>query len=230
MSRRLRAVALVLLAAVATTLGTVTTTAPPAAAHNYVVSSDPEADQTRTEPVSTVSLEFNDAIVNLGGGSALVLDVTDAAGAHYVTDCPAALDRTLSAPATLGGPGTYTVTWRIVSADGHPVSGSYTFDYAPADGGDPAAGTPQAACGADGGAGGAAPEPEASGPAASQPAASEPAADRADAADEAAGEGSDEGSDEGTDPAVLAALVGLGVLVVAGGAVGAALLVLRRRR
>ncbi|WP_277452218.1 copper resistance protein CopC [Janibacter sp. DB-40] len=30
-------------------------------------------------------------------------------------------------------PGEYTVTYKVVSADGHPVSGSFTFTYSPAD-------------------------------------------------------------------------------------------------
>ena len=33
------------------------------------------------------------------------------------------------APLTVAG--TYVVAWRVVSADGHPTSGRYTFAYAP---------------------------------------------------------------------------------------------------
>ena len=34
--------------------------------------------------------------------------------------------------ATLGEPGAYTLTWQIVSEDGHPASGSFGFTWAPA--------------------------------------------------------------------------------------------------
>jgi methionine-rich copper-binding protein CopC len=130
--------------------------AAPASAHNVLVSTDPPADQTLAEPLDQVTLTFDDVVLDLGGGQGegaggTALDVVGPDGAHHATACPSVVDSTVSALVALGGAGTYTVTYRVVSADGHPVSGRYTFDYAPPAGTPATAGTAAAACGASGG-------------------------------------------------------------------------------
>lgn len=138
-----------------------------ASAHDYLVSSDPAADSTVTAPPSTVTLTFNDRVLDLAGdGSSTLLTVTgpDAAARHFETGCATVADRNVSAPVALGGAGSYTVTYQIVSADGHTVSNSYAFAYQPPAGAVEAAGSEKTACGAA--AGGSATES----PAASDPA------------------------------------------------------------
>ena len=49
-------------------------------------------------------------------------------------------------PVALGGAGKYLVTWQIVSADGHVVSDSITFTYAPPAGTKAAAGSSASPC------------------------------------------------------------------------------------
>ena len=108
-----------------------------ASAHDYLVDSSPKADSVQTEPLHTVTLTFNDRILDLSGdGSSALMQVTgpDALTRHYETACPTILDRTLSVPVSLGRNGKYTVTWQIVSADGHTVSNSLAFSYEPAAG------------------------------------------------------------------------------------------------
>lgn len=115
-----------------------------ASAHDYLVESSPAANSTQTSPVKQVSLTFNDRVLDLtGDGSSALVQVTGPDQKHFETGCATILDRTVTAPVDLGDGGTYTVTWQIVSADGHTVSNSIAFTYAPP------AGTPAAAGRAD---------------------------------------------------------------------------------
>jgi methionine-rich copper-binding protein CopC len=103
-----------------------------ASAHDYLVDSSPKAGSVQTTPISTVSLTFNDRILDLkGDGSGSLMQVTGPDARHYETGCPTVLDRVLSVPVSLGAGGKYLVTWQIVSADGHTVSSSIAFTYRP---------------------------------------------------------------------------------------------------
>ena len=117
-----------LVAALAVLLGAI-----PAAAHDYLVSSDPAAGSTVRAAPAAVTLTFDAAVLSTGNG-ATVLAVTGPSGKHYETGCPVVRNDDLSAAVRLGPAGTYTATWRIVSSDGHPVSDSIRFRYAPAAG------------------------------------------------------------------------------------------------
>nr|WP_246256153.1 copper resistance CopC family protein [Isoptericola halotolerans] len=119
--------------------------APPASAHNYVVSTDPAEDEDATTAVEEVSVTFNDVVLDLGR-DATTVDVTGPDGRHHAVACPELSDETVSVPVELGGPGEYRVAWRIVSADGHPVSGDFTFTYTPPSGTDEAAGAAGPVC------------------------------------------------------------------------------------
>ncbi|WP_345762877.1 copper resistance CopC family protein [Diaminobutyricibacter sp. McL0608] len=106
-----------------------------ASAHDYLVDSSPKAGSVQTQPLSTVSLTFNDIILDLkGDGSGSLMQVTGPDKRHYETGCPSVLDRVLSVPVSLGAGGTYVVTWQIASADGHTVSSSIEFTYRPPSG------------------------------------------------------------------------------------------------
>lgn len=112
-----------------------------AAAHDFLVETSPAANSTQTRPLSDVVLTYSDIVLDLSGdGSSSLVQVTgpDGAKIHFETSCPSVIDRVVTTPIALGDAGTYEVTWQIVSADGHTVSGSYQFSY------DPPAGTPAA--------------------------------------------------------------------------------------
>jgi len=125
-----------LVAALAVLLGAL-----PAAAHDYLVSSDPADGSTVTTAPTEVTLTFDAAVLSTGNG-ATVLAVTGPGGKHYETGCPVVKNDDLSAAVRLGPAGTYTATWRIVSSDGHPVSDSIRFRYAPSAGAAASAGSP----------------------------------------------------------------------------------------
>jgi copper resistance protein C len=120
------------LAALALAVVSATVFASPASAHDYLVSSSPAAGSTISEAPNQVSLTFDDVVLfNPQAGIHSLVVVTDAKGNHFETGCSSALDRVVNVPVSLGGAGTYKVTWDIVSADGHPVTNSIDFTYAP---------------------------------------------------------------------------------------------------
>ena len=122
-----------------------------AAAHDYVVGSDPAADSTVTTPPESVTVTFNDRVLDLSGdGSTNLLTVTGPGTGtrHFETGCATVADTKVSAPVALGPAGSYTVTYQVVSADGHTVSSSYAFTYQPPPGTEAAQGTEASPCGA----------------------------------------------------------------------------------
>ncbi|MFI0229110.1 copper resistance CopC/CopD family protein [Streptomyces sp. NPDC017086] len=108
-------------------LGLVLGTAAPASAHTVLRGADPaDGSVLRTAP-RRITLVFTEP-VGLPAGSFRVYDP----GNHRVRTGPAghAPGRSDTARVTLPGglaTGTYTVAWRVVSADSHPVSGALTF-------------------------------------------------------------------------------------------------------
>lgn len=97
--------------------------AAPASAHATLVSSDPAEGEVVATVPDVVTFTFDEP-VNL---TADAVRVFDAAG-DPVDSTAAARDTVVTAdlPDSLDD-GTYVVTWRAVSSDGHPISGSLTF-------------------------------------------------------------------------------------------------------
>lgn len=100
------------------------TVAAPAAAHDALVGSEPAANATLTQAPTQVVLTF--AATQAGVGSEVV--VVDGAGQVW-SDGPAqVVEATVTQPLVDALPnGTYTVTWRSVAGDGHPVTGAFDF-------------------------------------------------------------------------------------------------------
>ncbi|MGY4711588.1 copper resistance CopC family protein [Mycolicibacterium sp. CBM1] len=96
-----------------------------AAAHTALTSSDPARDARISTPVTTVVLTFNE---NINQSFASVV-VRGADGHDRVSGQPRVDGQRVSVDvgpqALTNGP--YTVGYRVVSADGHPVTGSYAF-------------------------------------------------------------------------------------------------------
>jgi methionine-rich copper-binding protein CopC len=105
------------------------------------VTSTPAADSTISELPAAFSVTTNEALLDLAGdGSGFALQVKDDAGRYYGDGCLSILDSTLSAGATLGEAGAYTLVWQVISEDGHPVSGEFGFTWAPPAGFEPTVG------------------------------------------------------------------------------------------
>lgn len=97
--------------------------AAPAQAHSDIEGSSPAANSTITTAPDEITLTF--ASVIRGNFSTVV--VTGPDGAKYGDGKPRAIDRTLHQPVKALTAGKYTVAWRIVSGDGHPLQGVFTF-------------------------------------------------------------------------------------------------------
>ncbi|MFW0785493.1 copper resistance CopC family protein [Gordonia sp. CPCC 206044] len=108
--------------------------APIASAHSRVVASDPDNGATVQTGPQRVTITFNEPLQE----SFAVLTVVGPDD-HYWQDGEAQVDgpRLSVALRDLGPTGTYTVNYRVTSADGHPVEGRRTFDLATAGTGTP---------------------------------------------------------------------------------------------
>ncbi|GAA1061930.1 copper resistance CopC family protein [Agromyces bracchium] len=142
MSRR--SIQLAVAGAAFAALAAVAGPAVPAFAHNTVVAISPDGEEAVTEQPGTVWLETNDALLDAEGAAAM--DVVGPDGRHYATQCATVDGPVASVAAELGEPGEYTVVWRVVSADGHPISGDFDFDWEPAEGEPIAEGADESPC------------------------------------------------------------------------------------
>ena len=111
--------------------------ATPALAHNVLVGSDPAAGSSVASGPSQVTLTF-DAPVQFGAN---YLTVIGPDGNHWENSDNATVngDSVATSVAPLGPAGVYKIGYRIISADGHPVSGEVTFTLAKAGTGTPPA-------------------------------------------------------------------------------------------
>ena len=172
----------------------------PASAHDELLLTQPAADAVLDAAPQTLDLQFSSdvleispTVVLLGPAGDVDLPTPTVDGAQVSVVVPAGLV-----------PGDYSVVWRVVSADGHPVQGTFAFSLtAPAVTPTPTP-TPDAATTSP-----SAPSPEATGTPTAVPSTSAPA---------------QTGSGSGALPRTLAVIAGALALAIAGG------VILRRRR
>lgn len=98
----------------------------PASAHDALASSSPAADTTIDGSVDRVTLTFSEPPLS-GLETGIVISVTGADGAEHSSGSVRVDGNTLSKSVDLTTAGAYDVTWRSVSTDGHPISGSFRF-------------------------------------------------------------------------------------------------------
>jgi methionine-rich copper-binding protein CopC len=148
-TRRLFALTSALIATVLLSAAFAVAGASSASAHNALESSTPAAGEVVTVDPTVIALTYSDELLTLGGDtSAFAIQLTDASGAFHENGCVVVDGLVASTGVALGEPGTYTATWQVVSSDGHPTSGSYTFEYQPVDTANSLPGMPAApACG-----------------------------------------------------------------------------------
>ena len=114
-----------LVAALAILVGVLALGTTAASAHATLESSSPADGQSVPASPSEIRITFSEAVTTISGG----LSVLDADGKTVDVGNSEVVDgRTLVAPIseTLSD-GTYVTTYRVLSADGHPVSGSLLF-------------------------------------------------------------------------------------------------------
>lgn len=104
------------------------TIASPASAHDELIGASPSVNGQVDALPNEITLTFSGVLIDQPGATQVV--VTDAAGTS-LTDGDPALDGTRLTQQLAGtASGPVTVIWRVVSSDGHPVSGQFTFTVA----------------------------------------------------------------------------------------------------
>ena len=101
--------------------------------HASLLATQPQASGVLAQPPTEVRLTYSERIEPRFA----VISVTDAAGKQQIAGNPA---RAADDPNTIFVPlrripqGWYLVWWRVISADGHPVRGAFTFAVGPSPG------------------------------------------------------------------------------------------------
>ncbi|MBB3159092.1 methionine-rich copper-binding protein CopC [Microbacterium proteolyticum] len=125
----------------------------PASAHDQLLSSSPAAGERLPSAPDEISLSFSADVLDIGAE----VVVADADGADWVGADPVISAGVVSVPlrAELPTAG-YEVRWRVVSSDGHPITGIVPFtvgDAAPLERSTPPSTSATVAAPADGDAG-----------------------------------------------------------------------------
>ena len=105
-------------------------------AHAELESSNPGAGSVLSAMPESISLTFGEVLITLEGEKVNTIVLTDPTGRDIPLSPSVAEEATLSTEiADLANstfePGEYKITYRVVSADGHPVSGSISFTLKP---------------------------------------------------------------------------------------------------
>ncbi len=105
--------------------GCILSIASAAEAHASLQASSPPANQVLARPPAEVELRFDEPVEPAPDG----VRVLRSDGSSATTGPVAKREggKVLAVPLAGDGSGTYTVTWRVVSTDGHSIQGSYAF-------------------------------------------------------------------------------------------------------
>ena len=105
----------------------VTLTALPATSHEQLVDQEPKSGQVLEAGIAEVRLSFSDDLISLDNSAGSEIVILDENQNPVNNGCAVIDARTAIARADIDTPGTYQVGWRVVSVDGHPISGSFSF-------------------------------------------------------------------------------------------------------
>ncbi|MCC6270644.1 MAG: copper resistance protein CopC [Microbacteriaceae bacterium] len=115
----------------------------PASAHDQLLESTPTENAALDSPPTEVTLTYSDSVLTIG---AIVL-LVDIAGKNWAGEDPTLDGPTVTASVIGELPdGAYEIRWRVVSIDGHPISGIVPFTVGDAE---PAAQTPSSSAPSD---------------------------------------------------------------------------------
>lgn len=100
--------------------------ASPAFAHNELVSTSPIADSTVEAGIIRISLQFDEAPMELEFGQGNLIAIANAeTGEQLGPACARIQGNDLTTTASISASGKYKILWRAVSDDGHVASGDY---------------------------------------------------------------------------------------------------------
>lgn len=100
----------------------------PASAHDELQSSSPAAGSAVSAGLIPIELTFAEAIMESPDGTGTEISVIGPDGSEYADSCIDSIEGgVITDSVDLDKSGEYTVNWRTVSSDGHPVEGSFAF-------------------------------------------------------------------------------------------------------
>jgi methionine-rich copper-binding protein CopC len=103
-----------------------------ATAHGEIVSTFPEQYSNATPIPTEVWIQFDGNLQTLDGQAINTIEVVDSTGLTVSYGDPVIEGGKISTKLSgQSAAGVFTVNYRIVSEDGHPVEGSYTFNASP---------------------------------------------------------------------------------------------------
>lgn len=109
-----------------------------AQAHDVLESSSPADGSTVGAVPASVVLTFDHTPIAIG----TEIQIKDASGTNEADGAATVVDNNVTQAIKAGAPaGKYTVVWRVVSSDSHPIEGTFTFTAQAAGGGSTTAAT-----------------------------------------------------------------------------------------
>lgn len=104
----------------------------PSHSHSTLVSSLPKSDAILSAAPASIILNFNEDILELKGKQISTISLASVAGRKIALKKPLIKANILTARITppILKAGKYRVSYRVVSADGHVITGGYTFTVA----------------------------------------------------------------------------------------------------
>ncbi len=99
----------------------------PASAHDAAESTSPAQGASLAAPPEEVSVTFSNTPLGIGSS----FSIKDAGGTEWADGSVRIVDNVATQKLRQGGPsGAYTVAWRVVGSDSHPIEGTFTFTVA----------------------------------------------------------------------------------------------------
>lgn len=104
----------------------------PASAHTSLLSSTPKNGEVLLLPPKEISLQFDEDLISIGANDPNKISVTDDHGNEFVLGQTKVIGSIVNAPIATERmvAGRYTVSYRVVSGDGHVVSSQIEFTFA----------------------------------------------------------------------------------------------------
>jgi methionine-rich copper-binding protein CopC len=99
----------------------------PAAAHDVLINIEPADKSQITESEFEATLVFNNPLLAIAGESNAELATKLVGETQWVSHEISIVGAVLKAKISLSQPGSYDLRWKVVSSDGHPISGESSF-------------------------------------------------------------------------------------------------------
>jgi len=100
---------------------------PQASAHDLLIDISPATGEIIQQGSFEAKLTFNNPLLVIAGESNAQLETKLFGETNWIEHKVLVSDRTLTAYVSLTQPGEYDLRWRVVSSDGHPISGESNF-------------------------------------------------------------------------------------------------------